>query len=73
MMQHSDITGKNYYDEECVFFRNCAQSARYLEWNAELLDLFTDSQHKLVFVFPRKDHDRLKNRWGTKDNNEVND
>ena len=47
----SDITGKSYEAEDCVFFRNILQSAKYMSWGATLIDLFTDSEDKLVFVF----------------------
>lgn len=69
MLERSEITGKTYNADDCVFFRNCIQSAKYISWGAELLDLFVDSQDKLVFCFSRKDHDKFKERWGTKYNN----
>lgn len=65
----SETTGKCYEDEDCVFFRNYVQSAYYIEWGAELIDIFTDSLHKLVFVFTKDDHNRLKEKWGTKTKN----
>lgn len=73
MKEYSEIT-QRFYDPDCgdyVFFRNCSQSARYIEWGATLYDLFTDSEHKLVFVFSREDHNRFKSRWGTRENNQV--
>lgn len=72
MKEQSYITGMLYEPDDMVYFRNCSQSARYIEWGATLYDLFTDSQHRLVFVFSRDDHNKLKSRWGTKDNNQVN-
>lgn len=67
----SETTGKCYEDEDCVFFRNYVQSGYYIEWGAELVDVFTDSSHKLVFVFTKADHNRLKEKWGTKKENKV--
>lgn len=66
MVQVSNITGKVYDDKECVFFRNYVQASYYLNWGAELKDLFSDSEYKLVFVFSKTDHERFKMRWGTK-------
>lgn len=61
----SDITGKSYEAEDCVFFRNTLQSAKYMSWGATLIDLFTDSEDKLVFVFLKSDHEKYKLRWGS--------
>lgn len=69
MISVSELTGKTYEAEDCVFFRNCIQSAYYIEWGAELIDLFVGGDHKLVFVFPRSDHVKYRDKWGTKDNN----
>lgn len=62
-MIRSEITGKWYDPDECVFFRNHVQSAFYLEWGSQLIDLFTDSFHKLVFVFTKEDHKKYIDRW----------
>lgn len=59
----SNVLGHNYDDEDMVFFRNYVQAAYYIEWGARLYDLFTDSKHKLVFVFSKDDHKRLIDRW----------
>jgi len=66
MVQFSNITNKAYDDSACVFFRNYVQAAYYIEWGAILVDLFVDSEHKLVFVFNKADHEKFKLRWGTK-------
>lgn len=71
MKEKSIVTGLVFDPDDMVYFRNCSQSARYIEWGAKLYDVFTDSQHKLVFVFSRDDHNRLRSRWGTKNNNYV--
>lgn len=62
-MIKSDITNTWYEEDKCVFFRNCIQSAYYMEWGATLVDLFTDSSHKLVFVFSKEDHKKYIDRW----------
>ena len=64
MRQISEVTKLTYYDEDCVFFRNIMQSIKYIEWGARLVDLFVDGEHKLVFVFFKEDHDKLKLKWG---------
>ena len=64
-MIRSNTTGIWYDPDDCVFFRNCIQSAFYLEWGATLVDLFTDSFHKLVFVFTKEDHKKYIDRWMT--------
>lgn len=63
----SETTGKYYEAEECVFFRNTAQSAFYKFHGARLVDIFVDDKMKFVFVFTKADHERLKLLW--KDNN----
>ncbi len=71
MMELSETTGRLYNADDLVFFRNCVQSAHYIKWGATLYDLFVDSQDRLVFCFSREDHNKLKHRWGTRDNNSV--
>ena len=73
MYCQSSLTGESYFTEDMVHFLNCAQSARYLEWGAKLWDLQVNPEHKLIFVFSKEDHARLKERWGKKDSNKVND
>ena len=63
MKTTSEITGIYYEDEMCVFYRNYIQAAYYIEWGAKLVDIFTDSNHKLVFVFYRSDHEKYIERW----------
>lgn len=65
------VTGLVFDTDDMVYFRNCSQSARYIEWGATLYDVFTDTQHKLVFVFSRDDHNRLRSRWGTREENDC--
>lgn len=68
----SGITGEVYQSEDMVHFLNCAQSARYIEWGAKLWDLQVNSEHKLIFVFSKADHALLKEKWGRKNDNKVN-
>ena len=67
MLQVSELTGKTYDDEDQVFFRNYVQASAYISWSGEgskvLTDLFVDSNQKLVFVFPKIVHEKLKHRW----------
>lgn len=63
MKTQSDITGLFYEDEDCVFFRNCVQSAFYIFKGAKLVDIFVDDKMKIVFVFKREDHKRLIKDW----------
>lgn len=72
MLQVSETTKKIYDDSNCVFFKNYVQAAHYLEWGAELVDLFTTQDFKLVFVFSKADHEKYKMRWGSS-KREAND
>lgn len=58
----STITG-NYYDENKVVpFSNMKQAYAYMERGAIPIDVFAGHE-KIVFVFSRSDHDRLKMIW----------
>lgn len=59
----SDVTGIVYENEEVVFFRNLYQSTFYIDHNATIVDVFTDSHKKLVFVFYRSQHEELIKLW----------
>lgn len=60
----SEITGKTYDDMDAVFYRNCIQSGWMLSHSdVNLLDLFTDSNMKLVFVFDKKSHRKYIGEW----------
>lgn len=63
MIVQSNLTGQNYNDSDCVFFRNMLQSAWYFFKGAKLIDLFVDDKLKFVFCFSKKDHDKLKLEW----------
>lgn len=59
----SDVTGLSYESEEVVFFRNLYQSAFYIDNNATIVDVFTDGNKKIVFVFWRDQHEKLIKLW----------
>lgn len=63
MKSVSDLTGTQYEDEDCVFFRNTLQSAFYVFHGAKLIDIFVDNNMKFVFVFTKADHNKLKLLW----------
>lgn len=63
MKSVSDLTGTQYEDEDCVFFRNTLQSAFYVFHGAKLIDIFVDDNMKFVFVFTKADHNKLKLLW----------
>lgn len=59
----SDVTGICYESEDVVFFRNLYQSSFYIDHNATIVDVFTDGNKKLVFVFWRNQHENLIKLW----------
>ena len=59
----SDVTGISYEIEDVVLFRNLYQSTFYIDNNATIVDVFTDSNKKLVFVFWRDQHEKLIKLW----------
>ena len=63
MMEISDVTGRRFNSEEAVYFRNLVQSSFYISHGATILDVFADSVGKIVFVFPRNEHDALIKEW----------
>lgn len=70
MIEVSEITGKTYESEECVYFRNCVQSAFYIANHCTIQDIFTDSNMKLVFVFKKDEHRKILPLWmANKENN----
>ena len=71
MKSISDVTGIVYEDEDVVFFRNLYQSSFYIANNATIVDVFTDSNGMLVFVFYRNQHEKLLKLWleNKRDNN----
>ena len=59
----SDVTGITYENEDVVFFRNLYQSSFYIDNNATIVDVFTDGNKKIVFVFWRDQHEKLIKLW----------
>lgn len=62
---YNEITGKYYNPEECVFFKNAAQSAAYaFRGNAEIKAILnSEDNERFIFVFSKRDHARLKKAW----------
>lgn len=58
----SKVTGKQYSETQVVYFGNLIQSTKYMQHGAIPLDIIV-SKDKLVFVFDRKDHLRLRDKW----------
>ena len=50
----SVVTGKMYNPKDCVYIINTLQTYKYIENNAELLDLVCGYNNKLVYVFDKK-------------------
>jgi len=63
----SDTTRLMYDAEDAVYFKNPVQSAFYMENGAILLDVFVSGEHKIVFVFSKADHERLRRKWNVRD------
>lgn len=63
MIVISELTGKEYQDEDAVFFRNLYQSTFYVKHNCMPIDMFCDGRDKLVMVFRRDDHNRMIKKW----------
>lgn len=72
MLEHSDVTGKTFVSEEAVYFRNPIQSGFYIANGATILDVFADSENKMVVVFPRDEHKVLIKRWMDNKKNNTN-
>lgn len=72
MLEHSDVTGKTFVSEEAVYFRNPIQSGFYIANGATILDVFADSENKMVVVFPRDEHKVLIKRWMDNKKNNIN-
>ena len=63
MKSISDLTGKMYVNEESVFFRNLYQCTFYIKHGVMPIDMFTDSNDKLVMVFDRNQHNEIIKLW----------
>lgn len=64
MIIYSDTTQRTYDDMDAVFYRNLVQAAWLLNKpNAILLDIFCDSNGKMVLVFPKELHKKYIREW----------
>ena len=72
MLEHSDVTGKTFVSEEAVYFRNPIQSGFYIANGATILDVFADSENKMVVVFPSDEHKVLIKKWMDNKKNNAN-
>lgn len=63
MIEKSEITGKIYNAEDCVYFRNIAQSVFYMEHGVQPIDVFVGGDHKLVMAFKKDDHKKILPLW----------
>lgn len=59
----SELTGREYENEDCHFFGNAKQSAAYKLWGAELIDLIATEEMRWIFVFTKTDHNKYKIKW----------
>lgn len=72
MLEHSDVTGKTFVSEEAVYFKNPTQCGFYIGNGATILDVFADSENKMVVVFPRDEHKVLIKKWMDNKKNNAN-
>ena len=73
MIEFRDVTGKQFNSEDAVYYRNVIQSAFMLSKpDCVLLDIFTDSNEKIVFVFPRELHKKYINEWNDRPHKKKN-
>lgn len=64
MKYYSEKTGKHYEAESSVFYRNLVQAAWLLNKpDSVLLDIFCDSNGKMVLVFPKELHKKYIGEW----------
>lgn len=61
-MIKSKVTGKSYNETQVVYFGNLLQSMRYMQHGANPVDIIV-SKDKLIFVFRKEDHVRLRDKW----------
>lgn len=73
MITYSDVTGKTFDTNDAVFYRNTVQSAFMLtKPDAVLLDLFADSNGRIVFVWPKELHKKYIGEWANRPHEQVN-
>ena len=67
MIEYSETTQRQYNAEDAVFYRNVIQAAFMISKpDCILLDVFTDSNDKIVFVFPKELHKKYINEWANR-------
>ena len=67
MIEFSDVTGKKYEAEDCVFYRNPRQIGFLLSKpDCVVVDVFADSRENIVLVFPRWLHKKYLYEWNTR-------
>ena len=71
MLQKSHLTGRPYNEDDVIFFRNPVQSAYYFLNGATLVDLIVTEELKFIFIFNKRDHERLKLNWKYRKNNRT--
>lgn len=72
MKAYSEVTQTWYEVDNAVFFRNIVQAGWYVKEGATILDVFADSEAKLVIAFPRDEHNVLIKKWAARKANEDN-
>lgn len=73
MINISELTGKTYFDEDVVYFRNLYQCIFYIQHQCFPIDMFCDGQGKLVMVFDREQHNKLIKLWVANKNDRSDD
>lgn len=63
MKIQSEVTGKIYETDDCVYIVNALQVYKYLANDAELLDVKCGFDNKLAFVFDKEKSYPLYDKW----------
>lgn len=63
MFVQSCVTGKIYDPNKVVYILNTLQTYKYIENNAELLDVKLGFDNKLCFVFDKENTYELYDKW----------
>lgn len=63
MRVYSEVTGLYYEEKDVVFIKNPVQTAFYIEKGLHLIDLFVGLDHKLVYIFLKKEHEKGMKLW----------
>lgn len=69
MLVYSETTGKEYDDNEAVFYANLVQAAWLLNKpDATLLDIFCRGDGRMILVFPKDLHKKYIAEWAERPN-----